>query len=111
MTNRDAFISRWSDALRPGHEFYDFPTREFSESVDQLIQESIVEDRHNNSAVALTVTDASDDGAGWCLSLLDFHGYFTAHLATNCTYDGALHELDRMTAFFKERGLRVKHVQ
>ena len=63
------------------------------------------------TSVTLTVEDRSEDGAGWTLQLLDFHGCFVCHLATNCTYEGAIHELDRMTVFFKERGLRVKHIQ
>lgn len=111
MTNRDAFISRWTKTLEPGYDLYDFPTKEFAESVDQLVRESIAEDRQSNSVVAMTVQDNSSDGAGWTLSLLDYHGRFVCHLAANCTYEWALHELERMTAFFKERGLRVKHVQ
>ena len=105
MTNRDAFIARWAH-VDPACE-----TSEFVSSVDQLVRESIAEDRHNRSVVALTVQDASEEGAGWTLNLLDFHGCFVAHLATNCTYEGAIFELDRLTAYFKERGLRVKHIQ
>lgn len=60
---------------------------------------------------AITVSDASDDGYGWVVSLLDEFNCFHCHLETNLTYDGAVFQLKRHMEWFTARGLKVRHFQ
>lgn len=67
--------------------------------------------KHSPPSPAITVDDASEDGAGWVVSLLDELNCFHCHLETNLTYDEAVFQMERHMEWFAARGLKLRHYQ